>query len=517
MKQLLLIFCCLSTFAGTAFASGDVTGITPNHGQAGTSLTVSLSGQNAFFNTGTTTVWLSQGTSTIINASSVTYKGSDSASAYFNISSSAQTGVYDVNVENSYHGIYTTLANGFSVTYTANPHLTSVSPSSAKQGQTLSVSLSGQNTNFTTGTCTVWFSQGTTTYVTPSSVTVNNDNSVSASFSIPSNATLGTYDVTVADDYDGFVTSKSAFVIYAVHSLKGKISTSTGVPLTGSWVYALQVNKSDSTVKATDSTQTDASGNYNFADMNNWSPYIYAMPDSSNFPNELPTYYDTTAYLNNATQITLYGGSNTLSFSTLYGANPGGSGFIGGKISYCTICKKSGSVASLKVILTNASGAIQHVTYTDANGNFSFGNLSLQKYMIRLDMHGIDNSNAPSLDLSSSSPGKSKLKFVLYPNSLAIDTTAGISSENEQRFNASVYPNPFGTSLGLQYTLEKSSVVYVKLYDATGREVFRTNEERQSSGQHSMSINALSSIPAGIYLLELHVDGFLVHKNVVKY
>ena len=251
--------------------------------------------------------------------------------------------------------------------------------------------------------------------------------------------------------------------------------------------------------------------------MNNWSPYIYAMPDSSNFPNELPTYYDTTAYLNNATQITLYGGSNTLSFSTLYGANPGGSGFIGGKISYCTICKKSGSVASLKVILTNASGAIQHVTYTDANGNFSFGNLSLQKYMIRLDMHGIDNSNAPSLDLSSSSPGKSKLKFVLYPNSLAIDTTAGISSENEQRFNASVYPNPFGTSLGLQYTLEKSSVVYVKLYDATGREVFRTNEERQSSGQHSMSINALSSIPAGIYLLELHVDGFLVHKNVVKY
>ena len=517
MKKLFLILCLLGSFAGSVFASGKLTGVSPNHAKVGTSLTVSLSGQSVFFSTGTTTVWLSQGTNTILDASNVSYKNSDSLSADFSISSGAQTGIYDVNVYNSSSGTTARIAKGFSITATSNPSLTTISPSSAKQSQSLSVSISGQNTNFTSGTCTVWFSQGTTTYIRPSSVTVNNDNSVSASFSIPYYATPGNYDVTVADASDGYVTTPGGFTINAVHTLGGMITTSTGSPLASSWVYALKVNTSDSTVMATDSTKTDAYGNYYFGDINNSSPYMYVMPDSVSYPAELPTYFDTTAYLMNGTQITLYGRTDSLSFSTIAGSNPGGSGFIGGKISYCTICKKAGPVENLKVILTNASGAIQHVTYTDANGNFSFGKLSLQKYMIKLDRHGVDNSSAPQVMLSSSATSKSKLNFVLYPSSLQIDTTTGINAGNEAQFKVGVYPNPFSASIGLEYSLEKASPVAVKVYDATGREIYTGSEGIQTPGRHTMNINDMATMPSGTYILQLNVDGYLIHKNIVKY
>ncbi|SVD34979.1 uncharacterized protein METZ01_LOCUS387833, partial [marine metagenome] len=83
--------------------------------------------------------------------------------------------------------------------------LQSISPDNALQGQELSVTITGENTHFSQATLTlntVWFSKdGTTIDGTPTSA--SNNTSFNAVFDIPSDATIGSWDVNVQNPTDG--------------------------------------------------------------------------------------------------------------------------------------------------------------------------------------------------------------------------------------------------------------------------------------------------------------------------
>ncbi len=75
----------------------------------------------------------------------------------------------------------------------AQPSLTSVSPTSAQQGTTLTVVLTGQNTNFVQGTTAAGFGAG----ITVNSVTVSGPTSATANITISATAFTGGRTVTV--------------------------------------------------------------------------------------------------------------------------------------------------------------------------------------------------------------------------------------------------------------------------------------------------------------------------------
>ncbi len=94
--------------------------------------------------------------------------------------------------------------------------ITLVSPDSADQGQSLTVSIIGLSTNFTQGSgTTVWLSKGFS-FISPTSVNIINDLSLDASFDIPINANPGMWDVNVYDDIDGTITKADGFSIGGV-------------------------------------------------------------------------------------------------------------------------------------------------------------------------------------------------------------------------------------------------------------------------------------------------------------
>jgi len=95
-------------------------------------------------------------------------------------------------------------------------NLTSVTPASAMQGQSLSVSISGNNLHFSQATNTlVWFDQGSSTVVYPLGVNPISNNSLSAFFNFPVNQIPGWYNVNVYNEIDGFLSLPSYFVITA--------------------------------------------------------------------------------------------------------------------------------------------------------------------------------------------------------------------------------------------------------------------------------------------------------------
>jgi len=189
-----------------------IVSVNPDSAYQGDALFVSISGQNTNFSqgSGTFSVWFNQGSATI-NSSFFNVNNDTLLDAWFNIPGNASIGFWDVNVNDDLDGILTK-TNGFYINIKAPPSIISVSPDSAYLGDALLVTISGQNTNFTQGSVSVWFNQGSAT-INSSSFSVSNDTLLDAFFNIPTNAQTGYWDVNVYDDFDWIVTLLDGFKI----------------------------------------------------------------------------------------------------------------------------------------------------------------------------------------------------------------------------------------------------------------------------------------------------------------
>ena len=287
--------------------------------------------------------------------------------------------------------------------------------------------------------------------------------------------------------------------------LLGQVTQSTGKALKNSEIYLLQYNWGDSVVTAVDSTITDTAGYYKFTlTATDTVVYLYASPDSSKYPSQIPTYDSSSTAFQFATAITPKTGTDTVNFSTRGGINPGGTGFIGGKITICN-CKKAGAgqpVVGLKIILMNAGKPVAY-TYTSKNGTFGFKNLANGSYAVYVDRPLIDNTLAPLVEISSSNNTQQGINFSLTPTQLEIVTTTDVENVITDKNGISLYPNPFAGSTHLNYHLSSNANVDVRLYNSSGKEVSIIASGMQNIGDYSYSINKHNSnITSGVYFIK---------------
>jgi hypothetical protein len=188
-----------------------IVNVNPSSTMEGSALTVAISGQNTNFQQGTTTVWFNQGSSTIY-ASNVNVNSLTSLDAFFNIPFGTPLGLYSTNVQDPVDNTVT-LANSFTIIPNPNaPELVSVSPNNGNFNTTITVTISGQNTNFLQGTGTLVFVQGSSTLVT-SNLLFNSNTELGATLTIPPNAYPGYYDVYFTNAIDGTMLLVSGFYV----------------------------------------------------------------------------------------------------------------------------------------------------------------------------------------------------------------------------------------------------------------------------------------------------------------
>ncbi len=191
--------------------------ISPNNANKGQSLPVSITGIGTGFLKGSNTItFIKQGTSTSnLTISNLTVISNNLMGGLLNVSSSAVAGTYTVRVTNPQNATIN-LTNGFTVNAaTATPSLISVTPNSGMQGQSLNVSITGLNTNFSQGSNTVkFFSQGTESFdIIPISNTAINNNLLNSDIIIFPNAPTGVYSVGVENNIDGLVMLNNSFTV----------------------------------------------------------------------------------------------------------------------------------------------------------------------------------------------------------------------------------------------------------------------------------------------------------------
>ncbi len=207
-KPLLLLLACM--MAVTVSYSQVLTTINPDSANAGQALTVSVFGSGTSFTqgSGVMNVRLVQGSSTI-NASSWATISNTQVDPFFTIPPGTKSGWYDMEVSTDVDGLLIK-PQGF---YITGPSITSLTPDNANAGQILTVSITGNLTNFSQGSqvFSVWLNQGSPT-ISATSWTVLTNTTMTADFTLPLNSG-GYYDFEVTDDVDGKVVDKLGFYI----------------------------------------------------------------------------------------------------------------------------------------------------------------------------------------------------------------------------------------------------------------------------------------------------------------
>lgn len=160
MVRKLIVFVITLFVSSHPIYAQQITDVSPDQGQQGNTLSVSISGQNTNFGSASTTeIIFTQGTITGEGFDRTTFSTSfnqivnpDSIQASLPLYHLYKTGLYDVVYFENGQEI-TKKEDAFEVLPDPNgPEITNVSPDRAEAGDSLTVSLSGKNTNFDQGT-----------------------------------------------------------------------------------------------------------------------------------------------------------------------------------------------------------------------------------------------------------------------------------------------------------------------------------------------------------------------------
>jgi hypothetical protein len=178
-----------------------ITSISPNTGKQGEVVSVTVSGQFTHFAPGLTQVALGGG----VTAGSIVVADETSLTAQLTIAAAATVGSRTLTITTGSE--IATLNNAFTVT-AGTPALAAITPNAAKQGETVTVAITGEYTHFAQGVTQADFGAG----VVLTGLTSGSATSLTAQLSIGTSAAPGLRNVTVTSGTE-VVTLNNSFSV----------------------------------------------------------------------------------------------------------------------------------------------------------------------------------------------------------------------------------------------------------------------------------------------------------------
>ncbi|MEZ4721897.1 MAG: T9SS type A sorting domain-containing protein [Flavobacteriales bacterium] len=276
-------------------------------------------------------------------------------------------------------------------------------------------------------------------------------------------------------------------------------------PVASSMVYLVNYDAQNGFVYASDSTITNANGQFSFV-LSQDSFLLKIAPDSALYPNLLPTYYQLKSVVTSADFIQpLFCDTLDVVHQLLSGSNPGGQGFIGGFVSQGAGRGEGDPVVGLPIVLLDNTGQPAGRKLTNASGYFRFEGLAIGTYMVFVDKWSIDNGLAPTVELTVEELERDSLEFVLQGDYLKlIEKPNGIQVVSEPVIN--VYPNPVDALLSIESEIQLLSI---SVSSVRGEVLLRKNCKTY---QASIDLSKLSS---GVYIIECNTVNGHVYKGKV--
>lgn len=232
-------------------------------------------------------------------------------------------------------------------------------------------------------------------------------------------------------------------------------------------------------------------------------------PNSSQYANYLPTYYDSVLYWNQATVINP--STYVADIYLIGGTNPGGPGFIGGLVAQGAN-KQQGPgdpYAGASVLLLTDQGEPVTHTVSGMDGSFSFSDIALGSYLLQVEIPG-KTSQTHAVVLDSQTDSVTTLVFTVN----RMDITTGLLRPIEKpSLEVSLYPNPTTDNCQIRLDEPMHQPADLLVMDATGRIIRNMTGWVQGHGQtQTLDIHRL---PAGLYRIEIRQQGQLLHQQAI--
>lgn len=94
------------------------------------------------------------------------------------------------------------------------------------------------------------------------------------------------------------------------------------------------------------------------------------------------------------------------------------------------------------------------------------------------------------------------------------DVSLGVDDSKELVSSLSAFPNPANTNVNVNFSVNESATVEMKVISVTGDVVYNTNFGTIAAGQHTENIN-VSELANGVYFYTLNVNGNITTKKLV--
>ncbi|HRO44016.1 MAG TPA: PKD domain-containing protein [Flavipsychrobacter sp.] len=213
----------------------------------------------------------------------------------------------------------------------------------------------------------------------------------------------------------------------------------------------------------------------------------------------IPTYHNNSAYWSNATVIN-HTGTSTINkdIYLIPGSFTGGPGFIGGNISLGANKGTTGGVPNILVALRNATNDIVRFTYTDANGDYSFGNIPAGSYSVYPEHMNYITVPSAAISIASGHYNVNGINFKHTPTHI-IPIATNIAKITGNLFN--IYPNPSTGNVTINWSSEATGIANIHVADITGRVVYST--EAKANGVSTINLAHLNT---GVYFIKIATD-----------
>ena len=212
----------------------------------------------------------------------------------------------------------------------------------------------------------------------------------------------------------------------------------------------------------------------------------------------MPTYHDTSLYWNTAQVIVHTGGSSTnRNILMKSGTGTTGPGFIGGNISQGANKGTGAGVPNMLVALLDANNnQTVRFTYTDGNGDYSFGNIALGTYTIFPESINYLTTPASNLVVASGQTTVNGINF----KQTSSEIKPIPQSVNDVTANGmfSVYPNPTAGMMTINWKSGMAEQATVNVVDMTGRVVM--SEDVTTNSASKLNIGYLTN---GVYFIKV--------------
>lgn len=260
------------------------------------------------------------------------------------------------------------------------------------------------------------------------------------------------------------------------------------------------------TLAAIDSTTTSGMLGTNFApySFQNALPRNYLVKAAPIYNSPVvsglvPTYHDSSIYWTGANLVAHAGGNTPNVYIWMRSGTPtSGPGFIGGNISLGANKGTAAGAPNQLVYLRNAANHMVRFTYTDANGDYSFGNIPTGSYTVYPEELRYTTIPSSILSVTAGQPSVANVDFKKTPTHFK--PTNGITGINNLSLSNEfvLFPNPANNALSVYTKASFTGSATIDIITLTGAKALS-----KASVAGKETVVDLSSLQSGVYFVRI--------------